>query len=221
MEAGELRRLVPERVRAARAPGYVFENPDIERAFDETSLALGGSWGDDDLRMLSRHVILTVEANRTYGAYASRIVFQAARSGVTGFPLIFVVFDGEGGPVSITNTLGLQVARHYVHPGGEAHGFLLEFDHPLSRGENTAIEYTVHTPIRTPIVAVPADSRLRDAMVQVRFAPGAEPDWVEEIEGDPLNPRARPIISSDFSTATVARYDFGPGQIGVRWEYDD
>lgn len=223
VSAGELRKLAPLRspARLRAAAALDLENEGLERAIGETYAALGVD-PRSGYRTVSSQAIATVHPDRRTMTIAIRDTVQALRDDVRDFPIIHYVPGGAGdSPPAVEGVSGLRFLHSHPHPDGEIFGFAYAFENPLRGGQMVLVEHTIRAPMVIPFAAIAVETKAREVLVQVRFLPGAEPDWMERVEGDPLHPRVQPIADADQSTALVIRRDFGPGTLGIRWEYDD
>lgn len=209
------------RIGKVAAPRIDASDPRYERMTMET-LALMGVTSIGDDRSLTAHLIASVAANRVDGTLALRELRQAVRDDVRAIPIVHIIPGNVGRVPEVGDLFGLSLAQSVAHPGGEAFGYLLEYDRPLHAGDTALVEYSIRTPMTHRLAAYYAHTALREVLVSARFAPGAEPQWIEGASGEVANPRPIPLQRDPGgASALVTRKDFGPGVLAIRWDYDD
>jgi len=101
-------------------------------------------------------------------------------------------------------------------------GSRLVFERPLALGESTITEIEARRAVGLDLetdYALAAEQRLEEALVWVRFHPDKVPSrcWVYFLEGGLRH--AWPVDLDGGHSVHYRQTAFGPGYLGVRWEW--
>lgn len=221
LEPGELRDLLVVRPRLGNIslPTMRLGLERLNAAADETVAALGTT-AIEDQRVVWTQLIVQVH-DREHARFSFREMHQGLADTTRCFPFIHVVPEGHDRTPRFLEATGARLVRSYAHPDGEAFGYLVEYERPLSKGDVAMVEYAIDAPLVRTFAAIGSTNRVREALLQVRFDVGAVPHWIDAFVGDPFAADGLPLRFSNDSTALFSRTDFGPGVLGIRWDYDD
>jgi hypothetical protein len=221
LPSGELTELLTARPRlgSISLPRLKFGLDRLNDAAAETVEALGTT-AIEDQRVIWTQLIVHVH-DREQARFSFREMHQGLTDTTRFFPFIHIVPGGHDRLPQFIEATGARLVRTSAHPDGEAFGYLLEYDQPLTRGEVSMVEYAIDAPLVRTFAAIGSTNRVREALIQVRFDTDAIPDWIDAFVGDPFAAEGLPLRFSNNSTVLFSRADFGPGVIGIRWDYDD
>ncbi|MFD6699494.1 MULTISPECIES: hypothetical protein [unclassified Microbacterium] len=223
LEPHSLRRLIPRsrRIGTIAHPGADLGALTVRPGAREVLRLLAASRSSDasDRRVLSHHLVADVGAGSRV-TLTHRVVIQALSDGVREHRSILLAPGGAEVRIRDAEPHGIRLAREVRHPAGEAYGQVWELDRSLRRGEIALVEYAIDGVVGSPIIVSTLGAPTREAMLQVRFDREVTPDWLEEIDGDPFHPGARPLRNENPDMAIAFRRDIGPAAFGIRWDHD-
>jgi hypothetical protein len=204
------------------SPGVLFTDEMRESAIREIIDLLGAD-PDDWSREVSSHTVVHVGDNGSVRQYAHRSIVQATTKTLRSLAFTVVIPPGSVEHPEFFSNGGGTLGDAHMHPSGTVIGARFELETPLRSPNTTAIEVGVRFPESFPPDRTAGKAvvrRTREVLVWVHFPRGARPARVyefEDIEGtNGVVPRS---LTGD--SIHVVRYGFGPGNIGVYWEYDD
>lgn len=204
-----------------KSPGALFSDEMHESVTREMISALGAD-PTDWSREISSHTVVHVGADGGVREYAHRSVIQATTQMLRSLAFIVMVPPGSVGHPEFFSRGGGTVGAPHLHPSGTMIGTRFELDVPVQAPNTTAIEVGVRFPEGFPADRAAGKGvirRAREVLVWVHFPPEARPDRVyefEDVDGtETIEPR-----SVSGGSIHVARHGFGPGNVGIYWEYD-
>jgi len=222
LEPGALARLVPGP--AARRLGHV-ERFDVLIDYPVRDPAEGEAFqGENDVSRVSTQVALQVGADRVIEHTRMRRLVVANRDGVEGFT-VFMGTDADAGSGAyrFRAIAGCSVHEDY-RPALNVRSVQLRFPRPLMLGESalTEVEVTRAEDADVEIVTdyeVIAEQRVEEILIWVNFSPDALPSrcWVYFEEGGLKH--EWPVDIAGAPSVHYRQRDFGPGGLGVRWEW--
>jgi hypothetical protein len=152
-----------------------------------------------------------------------RTLLRAVREGAQRW--FHVVFAEEEltEPLVLAEVVGVEVGKSYTRPEVGLFAWELVLARPLAVGETALIE------TRTELVDLGnkdtsyfhhLDRRTPSALIWVRFDPSAPPtrcvQTLQELDGPAVE---TPMDLGGLHTAHVAARSFGPGRVGLTWEW--
>ncbi len=152
-----------------------------------------------------------------------RQLFVADRDGVTGYTLFHGPAEEDVNTTVVFPVAGCTVEdlRDFEHG---IRSTRIAFDRPLQMGESTLTEVGIRNADDAPPDldrewALAAEQRLEEAVVWVRFHPDKVPArvWVFFAEAGLRHEWEMPLDGA--SHLHYRQTDFGPGTLGVRWEW--
>ncbi|MGH3491800.1 MAG: hypothetical protein ACRDRL_21365 [Sciscionella sp.] len=196
----------------------------------QTLLSTVDTSSDLLLRRLSQHDRITVGADRKQHALRSRQLLRAEADGPDRCLLMFDWDYGHEDEPALSGLRNCSLGKIVTHPDDGIFLTELVFDRPLNRGETQLLEYAVHTDARHS-TAARADqfSRkfrhpTREYFLEVDFDPQCLParahQQIYASDNLPGKPQARNLSISPHGQTHMVALDFGPGEVGIRWEWD-
>lgn len=218
---GDLSDLIRQAPRLGHLPEARVPDPGLAQDVDEmiVEFALTPS---SSLRDLSTLVIAEVDAHGHAASMTLRSLVQCTEGVITTVPL-FDISEPGAPPRQVVDVRGGRAAPTLRHPTGRVICDVLDLERPLAAGETTMIEFTeVRPPGSAPVreVSHMVSRPSRQIAVWVRFHPDAVPDWTEEFERDDDGEVVR-AHRFDGPAAHAFRFGYGPGELGLRWGFDD
>ncbi|UUW89126.1 hypothetical protein [Pimelobacter simplex] len=217
LEAGALSRRLSGRLR--RRVGAV--EPFNELLGDP---AVEAVVGEEDVCRVSSHLVVDVGAQGEILRARVRQVVVADREGVDGITLFVGPDTGtEVNETEMSAVAGCTIGEVVDLEHG-IRGSRLVFERPLALGESTITEIEARRaphlgPDLDTEYALAAEQRLEEALVWVRFHPDKVPArcWVFFLEGGLRHDW--PVDLDGSSSVHYRQTAFGPGYLGVRWEW--
>ena len=219
---GALARLVPGS--AARRIGHVerFDRimaPPVIEPKDETTFL-----GESDVSRVSTQVTIDVGRHRQVDKYTVRRLFVANRDGADGVT-VFLGTDEESGAEAVQfRAIAGCTIEEMVQPAKKVRRVRLLFPRPLRLGESalTEVEITHSDEYDLGLVddySILAEQRLEEALVWVNFDPESVPAkcWMYFEERGLKH--EWPVDLTDTTGVHQRQRDFGPGEVGIRWEW--
>jgi len=190
------------------------EHPGMETALAE----LGFEGLYDELVEHVRHLVIDVDRDRRVSRVQVRAVMQARRDGARRTPLLMTA-DESGRVPTFVPVAGCEIGRRVED--GDVYAAELLLDHELAKGETSPYELTIELP--EPFVDTWFDHyaarRLTELLVWVRFDAGRVPSRVERYTIDDGDEQCEVLELGEGSTAHALARGFGPGVIGLRWDW--
>jgi len=176
--------------------------------------------GEVDLSRISQHMVVEVDENGEVTRTRVRTLLVAERDGVRGMTQFVGPDDSPEDALVVTGVAGCTVAPdHQVVDG--IRGYAVTFDRPLAQGESTLIELDFRTtgPDHERDHGTVAEQRLEDVVVWVRFHPDKVPSqcWLYFKEAG-VDHRWE-VDLTHSSQVHYRQTQFGPGVLGVCWEW--
>lgn len=177
--------------------------------------------GEEDVCRVSSHLVVDVGARGEILRARVRQVVVADREGVDGVTLFVGPDVGtQENAVVMTAVAGCTIEETYDVENG-IRGSRLVFERPLALGESTVTEIEATTDgldLETDY-ALAAEQRLEEALVWVRFHADRTPSrcWVYFSEGGLSH--SWPVELAGGTSVHYRQTAFGPGYLGVRWEW--
>lgn len=221
LEPGALARLLPSP--ATRRIGQVERFDSLIDYPVQTSSADAALVSENEISRISTQVVLVVGASRRVLSTTTRRLIVAERDGVESM----TTFRGtnilnDDGSYRFRAIAGCSIGE--VRRSAEnVHSVQLVFPQPLMRGESvlTEVEVSGDDVADDPIddYKLAAEQRLEEATVWVRFDESAIPSrcWVYFHEAGLRH--EWPVDIAGTGSVHYRLRDFGPGGLGVRWEW--
>lgn len=215
LEPGALTQRLSGRLRERVGP--------VER-FDELleDPAVDAVIGEEDVVRVSSHLVVDVGEQGEIIRARVRQVVVADREGVDGVTLFVGPDVGtQDNDIVMEAIAGCTIEE--IHDLENAiRGSRLVFDRPLALGESAITEIEARRAEGLDLetdYALAAEQRLEEALVWVRFHPDKVPSrcWVYFLEGGLRH--AWPVELAGNSSVHYRQTAFGPGYLGVRWEW--
>jgi hypothetical protein len=192
------------------------EHPGMESALE----ALGFEGLYDELVEQVRHITADVGADGCIRRIRLQAVMQARRDGARRTPLIVTAGDGGRLPQFVP-VAGCSLGRVAIDEQTGVYATELVLERILAKGDLHPYELLVDlaTPDDETTLDHYAARRLSELMVWVRFDPARVPAQVERyvIAGDQEESQ-RLDLGEGRSALALAR-GFGPGILGIRWDW--
>ncbi|WP_350351613.1 hypothetical protein ABS642_20945 [Microbacterium sp. A8/3-1] len=227
LESGALLDLVSRRARlGSLAPAQnPFTESEVVAAAAET-LRLLAAPPIEATRSLSAHVVSTVDENGLLRRRTARVLVQAVAPFVD--EMTYALMSAE----SIVRRpqceiRGAALVREHLHESEHVYACVLRLDRPLVMGATAMLEIEMTVPPPTAGLQPSEDETtafvmrsIRDVVLWTCFHRDAVPDWISEFERTPVSDGvvSRPLTPSE--SIHLARRDFGPGILGIRWGFD-
>jgi hypothetical protein len=134
---------------------------------------------------------------------------------------MIVTQDSQGRTPRFVPGAGCSLGREVSDDGARVYAVELLLDRTLAKDETSLYELTVELPepIEDTCVDHYAARRLRELLVWVRFEPARLPGLVERYVQIGDDTRAEALSLGGGASAHVMARGFGPGILGVRWEW--
>jgi len=226
LEPGALSRFVPGP--SARRLGRVEEFDQLLDYPVKDALMNQRFVGESDVSRLATHLTISIGAYHEVRWTRTRRVVVANRDGVEGFTVFMGTDADEGiGDYRFQAIAGCTIDEPH-QLAGNVLSFQLRFPRPLALGESAITEVEVMRSAQaapdvdlTNDYELVAEQRLEEMLVWVNFDPLAIPPrcWVYFEEAGVKH--EWPVDLSGTSSVHYRQRDFGPGGIGIRWEWDD
>ena len=215
LEQGALSRRLSGRLRRRAGAVEPFDvllgDPAVEAAI-----------GEDDVCRVSSHLVVDVGARGEIQRARVRQVVVADREGVDGVTLFVGPAAGAAENDMVMEAVaGCTIGEVVDHENG-IRGSRLVFERPLGLGESAITEIEARQAEGLDLeteYALAAEQRLEEALVWVRFHPDKVPSrcWVYFLEGGLSH--AWPVELAGGRSVHYRQTSFGPGYLGVRWEW--
>jgi len=168
-------------------------------------------------------VTLDVDAQGQMSRQSVRTLLRATTHGAQRWFHVIFAEEPVSEPLVLDHVVGVQVGASYTRQEVGLFLWELVLPRPLAVGETALIEtstqlgnlgnqdtsYFHHLDRRTP-----------DTVIWVRFDPESPPrrcvQTLQALEGDPVD---TPLDLNGLHTAHVATRSFGPGRVGLTWEW--
>jgi hypothetical protein len=212
------------RSRVSGPEGWVGEN---DYASIAELLADVDTSTDQDLTRLSLRDQVELAMDGSTRRVRSRQVLRAERAGVDR---VLLGYDTRlpGDPLPVIGTLrSCRLGRVSADPRNGLMVAELLLDRPLRRGERTAVEYElIHVAPHHPTFDNTHSRRfrhpVREYVLEVRYDSRCRPARCEQFTtgltgGEPSDVRESPVDTWGYAYAVAL--DFGPGVVGLRWEW--
>ncbi|MGH3713176.1 MAG: hypothetical protein ACRDT4_06900 [Micromonosporaceae bacterium] len=215
--------LGPPRPRGRRRPGVPLEKlwPEPEGIAEAVS-EVGAAW-EESLTRVSSHDRVLVDAERNGRRLQRRLVLRAEDDGCDRALFVFQLDEHGRVPGEIEPSARCRVGQVVTHIESGLIVAELLFDHPLTRGETTVIEYAlVNSPPYPPATHFDMhfSKRIREYVVEIQFDPAAVPVRCLQHSSEPGQPeRTRVLTLDNASSVHAVALDFGPGVYGIRWDW--
>lgn len=202
-------------------PGWLAHSTGAEAA--DAMIAGLGLTLDGDIDRVLQHDLLVMGADRRPVRHTTRDVVIARAPGVDR--VVTTRLGGEAGRLAlVTGRLGCRLGRSRVLPTHPVTVAELLLERPVPEGAAHVMEHDVH--LVGGVLPMSWFSRAylshtQEGVIRVQFRRDDLPDRVGVYIG-PLTstPQFRPAPLRD-GTLTVARQDFPPSQISLRWSWAD
>ncbi|MGW5054627.1 helix-turn-helix domain-containing protein [Actinokineospora sp. NPDC004072] len=183
---------------------------------------------DAALTRISQHDRMEVGADRGDKMTNIRQVFRAERDGVDRTVMVYdLELPGRPFPRVVEGDT-CRIGRVARDEGAGLIAAEILLDRPLARGETTIVDYALLHP--GPPYSRGDDSYcrrftspVREFVLELRFDPRMLPTYLEQCTTDPddqVTSRRKLEVTPDGKAHAVV-LDFGPGSMGVRWEWPD
>ncbi|AIY18107.1 hypothetical protein GUY44_24835 [Pimelobacter simplex] len=178
--------------------------------------------GEEDVCRVSSHLVVDVGAQGEIQRARVRQVLVADREGVDGVTLFVGPDVGtQENDIVMEAVAGCSIEEISDLENG-IRGSRLVFERPLALGESTITEIEARRAHGLDLetdYALAAEQRLEEALVWVRFHPDKVPSrcWVYFQEGGLRH--AWPVDLDGGRSVHYRQTAFGPGYLGVRWEW--
>jgi hypothetical protein len=176
-----------------------------------------------DMYGVAVQVTLDVDAEGQMTQQSVRTLLRAVNDGAQRWFHVVFAEEEVAEPLVLAEAVGVEVGRSYSRPEVGLFLWELVLPRPLATGETALIE------TRTVLVDLGdrdrsyfhhLDRRTPDTVIWVRFDPAAPPRrcvrTVQELDGPPME---TPMELGGLHTAHVAVRSFGPGRVGLTWEW--
>jgi hypothetical protein len=216
---GLVSRLGPSRRPGPRPAERTLRDMFAEHPGMESALAQLGFEGlYDELVEQVRHLVADVDGDGHASRVQVRAVMQARRDGARRTPLL-MTFDANGRVPTFVPVAGCEIGR-WVEDG-DVYAAELLLDRELAKGETSPYELQIELP--EPFVDTWVDHyaarRLTELLVWVRFDADRVPSHVERYTISDGDEQCEKLELGDGSSAHALARGFGPGVLGLRWDW--
>lgn len=209
----------PPEVRVPDHTGWLSQSSGAEAA-DAIVAEMGLTW-DGDVDRVVQHDLLVMGADRRPVRHTTRDVVVSRGPGVDR--VVMARIGGEAGRLAVvTGRLGCRLGRSRVLPAHLVTVAELLLERPVPEGSAHVMEHEVR--LIGGEAAMDWFSRAylsdtREGLIRIEFRPDDLPETVELYMG-PFTAEPRyERTALRGSTLVVARQDFPPSQISVRWSW--
>jgi hypothetical protein len=232
VEVERLLRVAPghlvDRLGPSRRPGPRPGEKSTRELFDETPgmqealLDLGFEGLYDELVESLRHITVDLDAAGGTTVITVRAVMVARIDGARRTPIV-VTLDHPGDVPVFVPVGGCSFGKHRFDVTSGVFGIELLMDRALRKEESGLYELRIEmpTPPQDTFFDHYAARRLAELLVWVRFHPERVPARVERFTRIDEVEEVEEIDLAGGSGAHALARGFGPGLLGVRWEWGD
>lgn len=192
------------------------DTPGVQEALE--SLDFEGLY--DELAEQLRHITVDVDASGNATTVLVRAIMQARRDGARRTPLI-VTLDGAGLPPRFVPVAGCSLGRQRTDLASGVFAAELLLERPLAHRETCMFELRVELsePSRETWFDHYAARRIGELLVWVRFDPARRPARVERYTRVDEDETSEVVVLGDGTGVHALARGFGPGILGIRWEW--
>ena len=152
----------------------------------------------------------------------SRSVWKAVRDGAAGQPFVFTMDSESSAVPEFVALKGCTIGKTYTDVEQGVFGVEVLLERPLATGETAITEHQVLVPLDAhpdPFYEIYLTRRLSEAVLWIRFDGDKLPVHCEAYTEDPRT-RDRQVLPRRGTTSAhhVVR-NFGPGKLGIRWQW--
>lgn len=206
---------LPQVAAGAAAPSDV----PVQEALRELGLADAGQ----ELQDITLHITVDVDAERQMTRQTVRTMLRATASGAQRWYHVIFAEQPVPEPLFLEQVVGARVGATVDRPEVGLVASELVLPRPLEVGETAIIETTtrlVDLGGRDTTYFHHIDRRMSEVVIWVRFDAAALPTRCVQT----VQPMKRPAVETPvhlagLDTAHVAARSFGPGSIGLTWEW--
>jgi len=217
-----------DRRRGSRRVGAVGRPvlPYTDREAGAKVLALRAALGFGEqvpVRELTVSLAIDVGADGRLRRQSTRALVQCVAGTVTAIPYAEVLAEPSPEGPEFRVVAGGTLGPSLSDDEGRAHVVAVDLEHPLTAPETLMLEIeTTFPPATDPSFTVGYESwaKVREVLIWVRFDPARLPAWVEENVTTPDGEETTELLLVG-SSVHLLRRGFGPGQLTVRWGFDD
>jgi hypothetical protein len=176
-----------------------------------------------EMRGVTVQVVLDVDSAGQMTQQSVRTLLRAVTEGAQRWFHVIFAEKELAEPLVLAEVVGVEVGRSYTRPEVGLFAWELVLARPLAVGETALIE------TRTVLVDLGnndtsyfhhLDRRTPNTLIWVRFDPSAPPkrcvQTLQELDGPAVE---TPMDLGGLNTAHVAARSFGPGRVGLTWEW--
>lgn len=192
------------------------DTPGVQEALE--SLGFEGLY--DELAEQLRHITVDVGPSGSATTVLVRAIMQARRDGARRTPLV-VTLDGTGRAPRFVPLAGCSLGRQRTDHAAGVFAAELLLDRPLAHRETCMFELRVELsePSRDTWFDHYAARRIGELLVWVRFDPSRRPARVERYVRVDDSEESEVVELGDGTGAHALARGFGPGILGIRWEW--
>lgn len=198
-------------------PAEIFEStPGIRPILS----ALGFVGLHDDLTEHIRHLTVDVDADGCTAGLQARTMTRARHDGARRLPMILALDDAGRAPTFVP-VAGCSLGRQETDEESGVFGVELLLDRELADGQTHMLEVHVMLPEPSTDAWIEhfAARRLAELLVWARFDPTRLPSRVERYVQTDDEETAEAFILGGGTTAHTMERGFGPGSLGLRWDW--
>lgn len=201
----------------------IYEDEVLDQRYAETTAVLAslGIHRRDQVVIRTLHSTIDVDRCGHQRRLHYRMLLQARSDGVSDFGLVVGGNGDVAGGIRVSECHGAEVTGSRMSDDGSRFATAITFDQPLAGGERTILDVWFEmdpgfaTDTRHTIGSL---SPFREVGVWTRFDPERLPISLEEftVAGGSETVHRRTLNGVSHY---LQRRDFGPGVIGVRWDW--
>ncbi|WP_246955993.1 hypothetical protein [Brachybacterium sp. Marseille-Q7125] len=229
IEPGTLSSLVAPRRRRGRPPergDLAMLMPPGTSAVREALVELGFRTPEDFPmeQTIVEHALVDTDASTLEMTFLTQV--KATADGICALPNVHLLETAGGPDIPQIGALGgCRVARRVSKRDGTVVGARIEVDGPLQQGQVAVVSYRVALPVQMDEVTdikYSVSRRILSLMVEVEFR-GSRPlrDLRTVIHPEPGEVTCRPAVLDQRGRVQCAVTGFGPGLVGVTWNWAD
>lgn len=226
MQPGELvSRLAAPRARG-RTVKDVYAGADIEVPghFVDALAALGFDEPNSIPHSRMAHELLEIDSSRAHQSFTYHSVIRAAADGIARIPVIAeFATERPAHPPVMESHMGCRVGKRYIDEERSVFGMAVESPGPVQRGSLLLMSYGYWVPLDAQQLTSARHSiprRASEVIVEVAFTGPRTPfglhTFRQGADGDEVESPAR---LDGRRRVQAAATGFGPGTVGVRWQW--
>jgi hypothetical protein len=182
--------------------------------------ALGFTGLSDEMTEHIRHITADIDASGRTAVIQARTMMRARHDGARRTPMVLSLDDAGRAP-AFASVAGCSIGRQKVDQESGVFGIELLLDRELEAGQTHLFEVhvTLPEPSTDNFFEHFSARRLAELLIWVRFDPSRLPTKVESYVQNDDGEVGETVLMGSGTTAHAMERGFGPGILGIRWEW--